>query len=358
VVVPAPARKRAPRARKAEIDEVDKPSPAEPVVEEIADAEVEHFVKDKDLADAEVIAEQTRALARKAERELGPRDALQRYMRDVEKHALLTREEEHEFAVRLKERADLDAAYRLVTANLRLVVKIAHEYHRAAFSLLDLIQEGNVGLMHAVKKFDPYRGVKLSSYAAWWIRAYILRYIMENWRMVKLGTTQAQRKLFFNLRKEQAKLTSEGFEPTPKLLAERLNVSEQDVTEMDQRLGQDEFSLDAPVSGDESQRGTRADRFASPTIPADDRLAEHQIKEILRRKLGEFGKTLKDKERYIFDKRLVADEPLTLQQIGDRYGITRERARQIEAGLVAELKSWIQREVPDFKDLEIGPRGE
>jgi RNA polymerase sigma-32 factor len=299
-------------------------------------------------------AAQSRALAPQTERGLAPQDALQRYMRDVERHPLLTREEEHELAVRYVEKGDLDAAYRLVTANLRLVVKIAHEYHRTAFSILDLIQEGNVGLMHAVKKFDPYRGVKLSSYAAWWIRAYILRYVMENWRIVKLGTTQAQRKLFFNLRKMQEKLAAQGFDLTPKLLAERLDVSEQDVNEMDQRLGQDEFSLDAPVS--EDGRATRAERLVTRDAPADERLADHQLKEILREKLAQFGKGLKDKERYIFEKRLVSEEPLTLQEIGDRYGITRERARQIEAKLVRDLKTWIQGEVPDFKKLEVGPR--
>ncbi len=373
IVEPAPKRPRAPRKPRAKKATPSKPAePAREDVEgaaeageqdrdgDITDAEVEEtFSEGEDEeapADAEVVsAEPSKALAR-AERGLAPQDALQRYMHDVEKHPLLSREEELALAIRLKEKGDLDAAYKLVTANLRLVVKIAHEYHRSAFSLLDLVQEGNVGLMHAVKKFDPYRGVKLSSYAAWWIRAYILRYIMENWRIVKLGTTQAQRKLFFNLRKEQARLAAEGFDPTPKLLADRLNVTEQDVTEMDQRLSQDEFSLDAPVSGDESQRSTRADRFTAATEPADETLADHQLKEILRAKLAEFGKTLKDKERYIFERRLVAEEPMTLQEIGDHYGLTRERARQIEAKLVRDLKGWIQAEVPDFKDLEIGPR--
>jgi RNA polymerase sigma-32 factor len=306
-------------------------------------------------AEVEVeVEEPVKALAPRSQRDLAPQNALQRYMRDVERHPLLSREEEHDLAVRYVATGNLDAAYRLVTANLRLVVKIAHEYHRTAFSLLDLVQEGNVGLMHAVKKFDPYRGVKLSSYSAWWIRAYILRYIMENWRIVKLGTTQAQRKLFFNLRKMQERLASQGFDPTPKLLAERLNVSERDVTEMDQRLGQDEFSLDAPIA--EDSRSTRSDRLTAREVPADERLADHEIKQILREKLALFGKDLKDKERYIFEKRLVAEEPVTLQVIGNHYGITRERARQIEAKLIRDLKTWIQREVPDFKHLEIGPR--
>jgi RNA polymerase sigma-32 factor len=318
---------------------------------ELGEQEIEALAPEVQDEDADEGQAPSTALVR-AERGLAPVDALQRYMREVSRHSLLSREEEHRLAVRYRERGEVDAAYRLVTANLRLVVKIAHEYHRTAFSLLDLIQEGNVGLMHAVKKFDPYRGVKLSSYAAWWIRAYILRYIMENWRIVKLGTTQAQRKLFFNLRKERARLAAQGFDPTPKLLAERLNVTERDVTEMEQRLSQDEFSLDIPVG--EDHRSSRSDRLVAANAPADESLADHQLKEILREKLAEFGQRLQDRERFIFENRLVSEEPLTLQEIGDRYGITRERARQLEAKLVKDLKSWIQEVVPDFKQLEVG----
>src|SRR5213076_2191000 len=164
---------------------------------------------------------------------------MQAYMAEVHRHPLLTRDEEHALAIRYREQGDLAAAARLVASNLRLVVKLAHQYHRNPLALLDLIQEGNIGLMQAVKKYDPERGVKLSSYAAWWIRAYILRFIMDNWKLVKLGTTEAQRKLFFKLRQEQERLTAQGFDVTPKLLAERLNVTEQDVVEMDQRLSHD-----------------------------------------------------------------------------------------------------------------------
>src|SRR5947207_9745898 len=208
-------------------------------------------------------------------------------MAEVAKHALLSREEEHDLAVKFQRTHDPEIAYRLVTANLRLVVKIAHEYGRAAFNLLDLIQERNVGLMHAVQKYDPFRGVKLSSYAAWWIRAYILRYLMDNWRMVKLGTTQAQRKLFFNLRKEQERLLSQGFEAAPKLLAEKLDVTEQDVREMDQRLSNDEFSIDAPVLGaqDES-RQTHGDRLVQPSAPIDEQLANEELRKIFKQKLA------------------------------------------------------------------------
>ncbi len=289
----------------------------------------------------------TTALARREERALQPTDSLQLYMAEVHRHSLLSREEELELAQRYQRTGDLNAAYRLVASNLRLVVKIANEYHRNPLSLLDLIQEGNIGLMQAVKKYDPGRGVKLSSYAAWWIRAYIFRYIMDNWRLVKLGTTEAQRKLFFKLRQEQDRLVSQGFEASPKLLAERLNVTEQDVVEMDQRLGHDEVSLDAPIGDDGTT--TRADRFLpADSMPADVRLGNEELKRLFRDKLEEFAKHLQDKERFIFEKRLMADEPLTLQEIGDKYGISRERARQIEANLISRIREHVRSEIPDF----------
>jgi RNA polymerase sigma-32 factor len=293
--------------------------------------------------------------AARVEKGLDRRDALQAYMAEVSRHPLLTREEEHRLAVRFRDTGDVKAAYKLVASNLRLVVKLAHEYHRNPLSLLDLVQEGNIGLMQAVKKYDPERGVKLSSYAAWWIRAYILRYIMDNWKMVKLGTTEAQRKLFFKLRQEQERLIAQGFEVTPKLLAERLNVTEQDVIEMDQRLGQDEVSMDAPVGEDGKQ--TRADRMLpAPAMPADERLGNEELKQLFREKLGDFAKSLNEKERYIFEKRLISDEPITLQDIGDHYGVSRERARQIEANLINRMREYMREQIPDF-DLVAVPKG-
>jgi RNA polymerase sigma-32 factor len=279
------------------------------------------------------------------------RDPLSAYMAEVTQHALLTREEETLLARRLRDSGDVKAAYRLVAANLRLVVKLAHEYHRNPIALLDLIQEGNIGLMQAVRKYDPERGVKLSSYAAWWIRAYILRYIMDNWKMVKVGTTEAQRKLFFKLRQEQEKLAAQGIEVTPKLLAERLNVTEQDVIEMDQRLGHDEVSLSAPV-GAEDDSQTRGDRLASRTaVGADEALGSQQLKQLFREHLTKFASTLSEKERFLFDRRLMADEPLTLADVGATWGVSRERARQIEAALVQRMRTYMRQEIPDF-DLQ------
>lgn len=318
----------------------------EPLETESTEPTPEAF-SEEELSELPAVPSDKTALARRGERDLAPRDPLQVYMQEVNRHPLLTREEELRLAELFQKTGDVHAAYRLVASNLRLVVKIANQYHRNPLSLLDLIQEGNIGLMQAVKKYDPTRGVKLSSYAAWWIRAYILRYIMDNWRMVKLGTTEAQRKLFFKLRQEQERLVSQGFEPTPKLLAERLNVTEQDVVEMDQRLGHDEVSLDAPMGEEGSP--SRAERILpSSATPADERLGSEQLKKIFREKLADFAKNLSEKERYIFEKRLIADEPLTLQDIGNHYGVSRERARQIEAHLINRIREHLRQEIPDF----------
>lgn len=320
---------------RAEAEGEPAPLDAEPAPEELEDVE-----PDADTAALAPVPKESR---------MAKADPLAAYMFEVTKHPLLTREAELELARRYRDTGDVKAAYKLVASNLRLVVKLAHEYHRNPMSLLDLVQEGNIGLMQAVKKFDPERGVKLSSYAAWWIRAYILRYIMDNWKMVKLGTTEAQRKLFFKLRQEQDRLAAQGVEVTPKLLAERLNVSEQDVVEMDQRLGHDELSIDAPVPGSDDEKATRADRLLPATAPAaDESLGNAELRAIFREKLAAFAEGLNEKERYIFEKRLTADEPMTLQDIGANYGVSRERARQIEAGLIDRMRKYMREHIPDF----------
>jgi RNA polymerase sigma-32 factor len=284
-------------------------------------------------------------------------DPLRAYMAEVARHPVLSREEEHELAIRYRDTGDVTAAYRLVASNLRLVVKIAHEYRRTAFQLLDLIQEGNLGLMQAVKKYDPMKGVKLSSYAAWWIRAYVIRFIMENWRLVKLGTTQAQRKLFFNLSKEREKLLARGIDPTPQLLAHNLDVEVGDVEEMTGRMAADDLSLDAPLqAGDEDGRASRLERLATDRTPAADvALGNQELQRVFRDQLAAFAATITDeKERFIFAHRLLppeGTEPLTLQEVGDRYRLTRERARQIEAKLTARLREHVKRAIPDFELL-------
>lgn len=332
----------------AEAESSPEPEALEPDSEELAEVDAE-------IEEGQQPVVRTAALVPAGEVGLARKDPLQAYMSEVTRHPLLTREEEHELAKHYQQTGDVQAAYRLVASNLRLVVKLAHEYHRNPLSLLDLVQEGNIGLMQAVKKYDPDRGVKLSSYAAWWIRAYILRYIMDNWKMVKLGTTEAQRKLFFKLRQEQDKLVAQGFEPSPKLLAERLNVTEQDVVEMDQRLGHDELSIDAPLGDD--PKNTRAERYLPSTAAgAEERLGNEELKELFRENLAEFAKSLEGKERFIFENRLTADEPLTLQDIGDKYGVSRERARQIEAALINRMREYMRERIPDF-DMVAVPKG-
>ena len=288
------------------------------------------------------------------ETSLVPSDSLSRYLAEIRRYALLTPEEEHELAVQYKEEGDVQAAYRLVTANLRLVVMIARGYQRAFQNLIDLIQEGNVGLMDAVRNFDPYRGVRFPSYAVWWVRAYIIRYIMNNWRMVKLGTTQAQRKLFFNLKKEKDRLEAEGFTPAPKLLAQNLGVKEREVVEMEQRMAGRDLSVDAPIDA-EDESATFLDFLADPTANVEDTVSTTEYRGVIGRKLAAFAQTLDGKEAVIFNERLLAEEPLTLQEIGDRYGITRERVRQLESRLKRKLKAYLVSELPDLTDVDIAP---
>jgi RNA polymerase sigma-32 factor len=280
-------------------------------------------------------------------------DALQTYLREVQRHPLLTPEQTQELSVKFLQTQDPEIAAQLVTANLRLVVKIAYEYRRAYRNIMDLIQEGNIGLMQAVKRYDPYRGVKLSSYAAWWIRAYILRFILNNWRLVKLGTTQAQRKLFFNLRKKRAELVALGIDPTDAEVAKQLNVPESDVAEMEVRLQSSEKSLDAPVGDADGRSIAKVDMMPSAGDGPEAQMADNELQGLLKEKLADFRKTLdgKDKEIAIFDERLVSDEPLTLQELGDRFGISRERVRQLEQRLTARLREYLREAMGDAVDV-------
>ena len=278
---------------------------------------------------------------------LVPFDALQRYLSEIRRYPVLTREEEHDLAVQYKQFGDIEAAYKLVRSNLRLVVMIAREYERAFRNLLDLIQEGNIGLMESLKNFDPYRGVRFPSYAVWWIRAYIIRYLMNNWRMVKLGTTQAQRRLFFNLQKEKEKLEAEGFVPGAKLIAQRLDVKESEVIEMDQRLSGRDLSTDAPMV--EGETATLLNTLTDNSPTPEERLVEDEYQQAIKERLKIFGEGLKDKELVVFRERLMAEEPLTLREIGERYSISRERVRQIEHRVKKKLKSYLSQE---FEMLE------
>jgi RNA polymerase sigma-32 factor len=263
----------------------------------------------------------------------------------------LDREEEHRLAVEYLRTHDPQLAKRLITANLKLVVKLAHEYTRAGKNLLDLIQEGNVGLVQAVEKYDPNRGVKLSSYAAWWIRAYILRFILQNARIVRLGTTATQRKLFFNLRKEKAKLERMGFRPTTDRVAKAMQVPEHEVIDMEQRLGAPDASLDAPLDRDDNGR-SRMELIESIGVRPDTIREESEFRERLHEVLMAFGLRLKGRERELFEQRLMTDDPKTLQELGDAFGISRERTRQLEMRLMARLKTYLRATLGDAVDVE------
>ncbi|WP_437589867.1 RNA polymerase factor sigma-32 [Sorangium sp. So ce1000] len=279
-------------------------------------------------------------------------DPLQAYLREVQRHALLTPDEEKELTIKYTKTQDVATAARLVTANLRLVVKLAYEYRRAYKNIMDLIQEGNIGLMQAVKRYDPYRGVKLSSYAAWWIRAYILRFILNNWRLVKLGTTQAQRKLFFNLNKEKAKLSAMGIEPTAAEIAKRLSVEEKEVVDMDRRLASGEASLDAPVGDLEGRTIPRVELLVSSGASPDSAFEASEMGMLVHDRLSKFRETLKGKDVIIFDKRMAAEDPLTLQELGNEFGISRERVRQLEARLQSKLRTYLQEELGDAVEMD------
>jgi RNA polymerase sigma-32 factor len=281
--------------------------------------------------------------------------ALHRYLQEISQYELLTREETDELATRFKETGDPDAAYRLVSSNLRLVVKVAMDFQKYWMqNFMDLIQEGNVGLVQATKKFDPYRGVKFSYYAAYWIRAYVLKFIMDNWRLVKIGTTQAQRKLFFSLNKERKLLESQGFDAEPKLLAQRLSVKEREVVEMSQRMDSWDVSLESPVRSDSDDEQKNFIPNDGPGI--ETMVAGKEMKQKLSELIDILKDKLNDKEKMILDKRLLTDEPLTLQNIADNFEISRERVRQIEVNLLKKMKKYFEAEMPDIVDFFDGDK--
>ncbi len=277
-----------------------------------------------------------------------PFDPLRKYLSEVSRYPVLSREEEFRVAKRIFEKKDKQAAQKLVMSNLKLVVKISLEYYNTYLNILDLIQEGNVGLLHAVKKYNPYKGTKFSTYASFWIRAYILKHIMDSWSLVKVGTTQSQRKLFYRLNKEKQKLEALGVFPVPKLLARTLDVKEAEVEEMQKRLAYTDVSLETPIhdEGDD----TIMDMMKS-SENVEEIVADKEKDEIIVSRVGEFKKTLNDKELYIFEHRILSDEPLTLQEIGAHFSISRERARQIESRILKKFKERFKTEFKDFNFL-------
>ncbi|MCP4004767.1 MAG: sigma-70 family RNA polymerase sigma factor [bacterium] len=276
------------------------------------------------------------------------RDPLDRYFAEVAKYPLLSREEEKALALRVQEDGDPDAAEKLVLSNLRLVIKIAMDYRRVWTNVLDLIQEGNVGLLQGVRRYDPTRGVKLSSYAAYWIRAYILKYLIDNIRLVRVGSSRAERKLFFQLNRAKRELEHQGLDPEPKLIAEKLGVKEPEVVDMQHRLAQGDLSIDAPARREESDSASFGDFIPTADHPTDEIVGEQEMRATFMRHIRAFSADLDEREGAIVRDRLIAEEPRTLQDLGDEFGLTRERVRQIEKALIDRLREYLKDKLVDF----------
>jgi RNA polymerase sigma-32 factor len=266
------------------------------------------------------------------------------YIAEINRFPLLTAEEEFKLAVRLKKYNDVSAAEKLIVSNLRFVVKIAHEYRNYGFKLSDLIQEGNIGLIHAVKKFDPYKGYRLISYAVWWIRAYIQNYLIRSWSIVKIGTTQAQRKLFFKLnqtKKELENLSRKN--PEFSEIATSLGVKDSEVEEMDLRMGARDVSLHEIINDESSN--SHIDFLAYEGDDQEVSLIKKEEKSLVQRNIAGALANLNERESYIILNRVMSENPKTLQEIGEKYNISRERARQIEKQALKKM----QLALPYFK---------
>ena len=283
-------------------------------------------------------------------------DLLGRYIAEVNRFEKLDPETEHELAVRWREHGDRDAAQRLVTSHLRLVVGIALSFRRAFANVLDLVQEGNVGLMEAVDRFDPFKGNRLSTYATWWIRSRMVRYLLDNWRLVRVGTTNARRKLLYNLRAEKERLEAQGIVPTTKLLADNLGTSEEDVVAVDRALGAGDLSIDAPVG--ESGTASPKDFLPGPDAGPEAEAVESDFLGKLHAAIDEFEPDLSVRERALLRERLLADEPLTLQDLADRDGVSREAVRQSEQRLITKLRAFLLERLPEAGALSLEPRAD
>ncbi len=315
------------------------------------EAEPDARIDDADRAEPD--EERVRALVPARQRALAPADSFRAYLREIRAYPPLTREEEQRLVRLYRGTGDREALLRLVTANLRLVVRIALSYRRSARMFLDLVQEGNLGLLQAIERFDPEVGVRLPTYAAWWIRAYILKFLLDNVRQVRVGTTNARRKLLRNLRREQQKLEAEGFDAGPRLLAERFGVSEEDVRDVQQALESHDLELDAPVVDGEKER--RVDTLASAAPSVEEEIARRELREKVEAAIAVFRETLGERDRMLLDRRILAEDPVTLQAIGERFGTTREAVRQAEVKLMGRLKEHLRNDLGDLGSIRLGP---
>jgi len=280
--------------------------------------------------------------------EAEPTSPVQLYFRDLKRHKLLDREQENVLARRFRSKHDQEALRQLINGNLRLVVKIAKGFSVGnGVSFTDLIQEGNMGLVHAARKYDPLKKVKFSYYASFWIKAYIYKYLMNNHRSVRIGTTQSQRKLFYNFKKVKTKLRREGIEPTPEEIAKKLNVPKKDVIEMQQRLEQPDISLNDPLRNREHEE--LGDTFISSSTSAEDKVVKYQLQALLRENARQFKKTLDVREKEILKCRILSIRPATLKTLGEKYGVSRERIRQVESRIIEKLRDYLLKEFPDIE---------
>jgi RNA polymerase sigma-32 factor len=293
------------------------------------------------------------APAPRSARALVPSDPFRRYLAEVRKYPALSREEEQDLSRRYRATGDREALFRLVTSNLMQVVRVALSFRRAARNLLDLVQEGNLGLLAAIERFDPEIGVRLPTYAAWWIRAYIVKFLLDNVRLVRVGTTNARRKLLRNLRQEKTRLEAAGFEVGPKMLADHFNVSEADVMDVERALHSQDVSLDAPLNDAEDR--TRGDLMAASGPTVEEDVARRELQGKVKAAIDRFRHGLGERELAILDERLLSEDPVTLQVIGDRFGTTREAVRQAEARLMARLKEHLMGEIGDLESIRVGP---
>jgi len=322
------AKKGPAEARKVDVEILDDDAPD--TKEDSANDFEDDIADDPDLSVDIDIPANTSALAY--------RDPISSYLAEIRRYPLLTKEQEYELAIKYQNTKDPAIAHVLVTSNLRFVVKVAAEYSKFGAKLIDLVQEGNVGLMHAVREFNPYKGVKLITYAVWWIRGYIREYLLKQHSMVKIGTTQAQRKLFYNLAKEKKALEAEGLSVTPELISERLDVPLKDVHTMEKRMSGGDISLDQPV--DDATKSTLMDLQTSDAkMSIDDQLSLLEQLDILKRNIEKVKKDLNKREIYLLENRLLSDNPMTLQEVGDKYNITREAVRQMESRLIVKIRN-------------------
>ena len=280
-----------------------------------------------------------------------PYNPLRCYLYEISKFSPLSREEEHELATHYHKTGNRDSAIRLISSNLKLVVKIAMAYRKGNVNLMDSIQEGNIGLLHALKRFDPLRGTRLTTYAGWWIRAYIIKFLRDDTSLIRIGTTNARRKILVNLNREKGELEAKGIVPTTWLLARNLGVKEAEILDVEIGMAGFGISLDAPI-GEEGTGMRVEDRLGTTEMRIDDQIAQSEFRDLLKSKFADFEQTLSEREREILTRRLIADDPETLQQIADRYGISREAVRVAEKKLIAKLKKYMIESFGDVREIE------